>query len=105
MASKSVAECKGPDFLDFATLSETGLTTRPGQPEPDGFVPCIRLDRVNYSDGSHPQDFHTLPDDHWPAEPDGSGKSLTRVCFSGYGNDLANWQPASPTPRWAAPEE
>jgi len=39
------------------------------------------------------------------AEPDGSGKSLTRVSFSAYGNDPANWQPALPTPGWTAPEE
>ena len=89
----------------LSNAGEKVQVSRPGKPEPNGFVPYIRLDRVNYSDGSHPQNFHILPDDPWPAEPDGSGKSLTRVSFSAYANDPANWQPASPTPGWAAPEE
>ncbi|MCK4291551.1 MAG: lamin tail domain-containing protein [Planctomycetes bacterium] len=89
----------------LSNAGEKVQISKPGKPELDGFVSYIRLDRVNYSDGSHPQNFHTLPDDPWPAEPDGSGKSLTRVSFSAYGNDPANWQPASPTPGWAAPEE
>ncbi|GAJ24160.1 unnamed protein product, partial [marine sediment metagenome] len=29
---------------------------KPGDPEPD-FIPYIRVDRVNYSDGSHPENF------------------------------------------------
>jgi len=74
--------------------------SKPGNPEPDGFVPYIRLDRVNYSDGGHPEDFHGLPGDPWPAEPDGTGKSLTRISMGTYGNDPANWQSAAATPGW-----
>lgn len=54
---------------------------------------CIRVDRVNYSDGSHPVD-----DDPWPVAPDGGGQSLTRITPSNYGNDIANWKSSSPTP-------
>jgi hypothetical protein len=53
----------------------------------------IRVDRVNYSDGSHP-----VGEDPWPAEPDGTGQSLTRKVASDYGNDVANWQTALATP-------
>jgi len=53
----------------------------------------IRIDRVNYSDGSHPEG-----EDPWPTEPDGTGKSLNRKFPSAYGNDVANWQSTPPTP-------
>jgi hypothetical protein len=53
----------------------------------------IRVDRVNYSDGSHP-----VGQDPWPPEPDGTGKTLTRKVPGNYGNDVANWQSARPGP-------
>ena len=53
----------------------------------------IRIDRVNYSDGSHPEGG-----DPWPPEPDGTGKALTRKVPIAYGNDVANWQSATPSP-------
>ena len=53
----------------------------------------IRVDRVNYSDGSHPPG-----EDPWPTGPDGNGKALTRKVSSAYGNDVANWQSAKPGP-------
>ncbi len=53
----------------------------------------IRVDRVNYSDGSHP-----VGDDPWPAEPDGTGQSLTRIVPADYGNDPENWIAANPSP-------
>jgi hypothetical protein len=59
----------------------------------EGVRQYIRIDRVNYSDGSHP-----VGDDPWPAGPDGSGDSLTRNNSTQYGNDVANWTSASPTP-------
>ncbi|MCD6392313.1 MAG: lamin tail domain-containing protein, partial [Planctomycetes bacterium] len=67
---------------------------QPGEPDPITFeVPEIRIDRVNYSDGSHP-----VGDDPWPTTPDGGGKSLTRKVLADYGNDLANWQADDPSP-------
>jgi len=53
----------------------------------------IRVDRVNYSDGSHP-----VGEDPWPAEPDGQGKSLMRIVPADYGNDPENWIAANPSP-------
>lgn len=61
----------------------------PGDVDNLGVRQYIRVDRVNYSDGSHPGD-----DDPWPAAADGTGKSLTRKVASDYGNDVINWQAA-----------
>ena len=47
----------------------------------------IRVDRVNFNDA-----------DLWPIEADGLGKSLTRLNDTTYGNDVANWIAADPTP-------
>jgi len=57
----------------------------------------IRVDRVNYSDGSHPDDTPGAGDP-WPVQPDGGGFSLSRINPADYGNDPVNWQPATPTP-------
>lgn len=53
----------------------------------------IRVDRVVYSDGSHP-----VGADPWSTEPDGGGKALVRKLNTEYGNDPVNWQAAPPTP-------
>jgi len=50
----------------------------------------IRIDRVNYSDGSHPQDCPGNVD-LWPTEPDGGGASLSRLFPQYYANDPNNW--------------
>ncbi|MHC5075364.1 MAG: hypothetical protein ACYTFM_02900, partial [Planctomycetota bacterium] len=40
---------------------------KPGEPELDGFVPYYRVDRVNYSDGYHHENFRELDfNDPWP---------------------------------------
>ena len=62
----------------------------------------IRIDRVNYSDGSHPEDCPGGVD-LWPREADGLGKSLSRIVPSDYGNDVANWKAATPSPGSANP--
>jgi hypothetical protein len=73
--------------------------SRPGTPEPDGFIPYIRVDRVNYSDGSHGANFGELAyNDPWPTAPDGTGQALDRITDGNYGNDVANWTAASPSP-------
>ncbi|MBP7050902.1 MAG: lamin tail domain-containing protein [Phycisphaerae bacterium] len=71
--------------------------SRPGEREDDGTRQWIRVDRVAYSDGSHPEDFADGVDP-WPVAADGQGKSLSRIDPQTYGNDPANWQPATPTP-------
>ena len=59
----------------------------------------IRVDRVNYSDGSHDEDFPELPGgDPWPIEPDGWGYSLTKTWPHLYGNDPNNWTAQLPSP-------
>ncbi|MBN2271198.1 MAG: lamin tail domain-containing protein [Sedimentisphaerales bacterium] len=59
----------------------------------------IRVDRVNYSDGSHDEDFPELPGgDPWPIGPDGWGYSLTKTWPSLYGNDPNNWTAQIPSP-------
>jgi len=62
----------------------------------------IMIDRVVYSDGSHPED---CPGglDLWSKQADGGGKSLTRKAPSNYGNDPNNWTPATPSPGAANP--
>ena len=94
----------GVEILEWASgrLSNAGEKVellKPGDPEPDtGFVPYIRVDRVNYSDGRHPENFHELGADPWPTDADGGGKSLTRINTSLYGNDVSNWDANTPTP-------
>jgi hypothetical protein len=70
---------------------------QPGDVDLDGLRYWIRVDRVNYSDGSHPD---TSGVDLWPAGPDGRGWSLQRVALDAYGNDPVNWQAGMPTPGW-----
>ena len=69
----------------------------PGDIDKAGERHYIRVDRVSYSDGSHPEDCPGRID-LWPTEPDGSGKSLTRRVLSQYGNDPDNWIAAPPSP-------
>jgi len=66
--------------------------SKPGD-EFEGIRYYVRVDRVNYSDGSHPAD-----EDLWPVEPDGTGKSLMRIVPADYGNDPDNWTAANPSP-------
>jgi hypothetical protein len=75
--------------------------SKPGTPEPDGSVPYICVDRVNYSDGVHGENFRELNyNDPWPTSPDDgvTGHSLHRVVEGNYGNDVSNWTADAPTP-------
>jgi hypothetical protein len=55
------------------------------------------MDRVRYSDGSHPEN---VPGgvDLWPTGADGLGKSLSRKVPTDYGNDVANWKASTTSP-------
>jgi hypothetical protein len=66
---------------------------RPGETDADGDGSWIRVDRVVYSDGSHP-----AGSDPWPMEADGQGMALERVSPDVYGNDPVHWMAAPPTP-------
>ncbi|MEM7390784.1 MAG: lamin tail domain-containing protein [Verrucomicrobiota bacterium] len=70
----------GPWSGDLSNGGESIKLYQPGDPEPNGFVPRILTDRVNYND--------RLP---WPEEADGDGPSLERVDPNTYGNDACNW--------------
>ncbi len=61
----------------------------PGDVNAQGVRQYIRIDRVSYDD--------TAP---WPTSPDGTGQSLTKPADKKelYGNDVQNWQAATPTP-------
>ncbi|MHC4743072.1 MAG: hypothetical protein ACYS8Z_14240, partial [Planctomycetota bacterium] len=69
----------------------------PGDIDMFGRQYYIRIDRVTYSDGSHPAN-EPGDTDPWPTEPDGAGKSLTRTVPELYGNDPNNWTAEPPNP-------
>jgi len=72
--------------------------SKPGDVADDGTVSWIRVDRVVYSDGSHPEAFGEGIDP-WPVEADGRGPSLHRTVPASYGNDPAHWHAATPSPK------
>ena len=74
----------------------------PGDVDELGERQYIRVERVNYSDGSHHEDYEQLPwpVDPWPLWADGYGSSLRRITPQRYGNDPNNWTAASPTPAY-----
>jgi hypothetical protein len=69
----------------------------PGDIDKFGTRHYIRIDRVNYSDGRHPEDCPGGVD-LWPPWADGYSQSLSRKDPNDYGNDVANWQGALPSP-------
>ena len=71
--------------------------SRPASQDADASQIWIRVDRVVYGDGAHPQDYPTGVDP-WPVEADGQGQALSRIDVTAYGNDPANWQAATPSP-------
>ncbi|NIP26329.1 MAG: hypothetical protein GWN55_06385 [Phycisphaerae bacterium] len=74
----------------------------PGDIDNQGNRQYIRIDRVTYSDGLHPEDCPGGVD-LWPRDADGLGKSLSRKQADDYGNDVANWVAATPSPGTANP--
>ncbi|MHC4499602.1 MAG: lamin tail domain-containing protein, partial [Planctomycetota bacterium] len=69
----------------------------PGDIDKFGTRHYIRIDRVNYSDSKHPEDCPGGVD-LWPPYADGYGQSLSRKDPNDYGNDVANWKGALPSP-------
>jgi len=87
----------GPYTGQLANEGEQVELSMPGDIDKYGRRHYIRIDRVDYSDGSHPED-EPGDVDLWPVEADGGGKSLARKVASLYGNDPNNWIPATPSP-------
>jgi hypothetical protein len=87
----------GPYDGNLNNVGERLELSMPGDLDADGERKYIRIDRVSYSDGSHPED---CPGgiDLWPVDSDGYGESLARRISTDYGNDPDNWTaaPASP---------
>jgi hypothetical protein len=93
-----------PDEIIFGSydgnLNNAGESlelSMPGDIGKGGIRQYIRVDRVNYSDGSHPEN---CPGgiDIWPVEADGNGMALTRKAPTDYGNDPENWFASAPSP-------
>ena len=70
----------GPYLGSLNNGGESLELSKPGPAEPDGTVPLILVDRVNYDN---------LPP--WPMEAAGAGAALQRRVVDAYGNDPANW--------------
>jgi len=87
----------GPYDGKLGNAGERLELSMPGDVDQAGEFHYIRIDRVNYSDGSHP-DAAVGSIDFWPIEADGNGASLTRKVLTGYGNDPDNWIASAPSP-------
>ncbi|KPK49452.1 MAG: hypothetical protein AMK72_04550 [Planctomycetes bacterium SM23_25] len=70
----------GPWDGALANEGERVELSRPGTPEPSGFVPYIPTEKISYNDA-----------DPWPLDADGLGPALSRIVAGDYGNDSANW--------------
>ncbi len=87
----------GPYSGKLANEGEAVELSKPGDVNDLGLRQYIRVERVDYSDGSHPGG-EPCDVDLWPTGADGLGKSLTRTSTTQYGNDPNNWTAATPTP-------
>jgi hypothetical protein len=85
------------DYNGRASISRTTQSSLPGDFDKEGTLQFIRIDRVKYSDGSHPEDCPGGVD-LYPVEPDGYGQSLTRKIPTDYGKDPENWIASVPSP-------
>jgi hypothetical protein len=87
----------GPYDDNLNNAGESLELSMPGDVDGDGVRQYIRIDRVNYSDGSHPENCPGSVD-LWPVEADGNGMALTRKVPTDYGNDPENWFASVPSP-------
>jgi hypothetical protein len=87
----------GPYSSKLANEGEQLELSKPGDVDELGVRHYIRVEQINYSDGSHPGSNPVEPD-LWPTAADGNGKSLGRINSALYGNDPNNWQAIMPTP-------
>ena len=79
----------GPYVGALGNEGDSIILSKPGAAEPNGFVPIILVEEVDYNDKAP-----------WSIEADGSGYSLQRTDEYAFGNDPASWralgQAASP---------
>jgi len=85
-----VEKILGPYAGNLSNAGESLELSMPGDIDNENVRQYIRVDRVNYSDGSHPEN---CPGgiDFWPVEADGDGMALMRKVPADYGNDPDNW--------------
>ncbi|HEY6229097.1 MAG TPA: CotH kinase family protein, partial [Verrucomicrobiae bacterium] len=77
----------GPYSGNLNNGGETITLSAPDGPLPDGAVPYVTLEEINY-DNKAP----------WPAGADGTDFALTRRDAAKFGNDPNNWAASKPTP-------
>jgi hypothetical protein len=95
----------GPYEGNLSNAGESLELSMPGDVDKENVRQYIRIDRINYSDGQHPENCPGGVD-LWPAEADGKGMALTRkvptdpstMLRTGYGNDPDNWTASPPLP-------
>ncbi len=87
----------GPYNRNLSNSGERLELSMPGDVDNELVRQYIRIDRINYSDGSHPENCPGLID-LWPAEADGNGMALSRKILANYGNDPDNWTIVAPSP-------
>jgi len=92
-----VEKILGPYSGKLSNAGERLELSMPGDVDEFGTRYYIRVDRVSYSDGFHPEDCPGGVD-LWPTETNGGGKSLTRKTGADYGNDPDNWTASAPSP-------
>jgi len=92
--SVSIEMIFGPYDGKLSNAGESVELSMPGESDRS----YIRVDRVNYSDGSHPEDCPGGLVDLWPVETDGDGMALIRKIPTDYGNDPDNWIADIPSP-------
>jgi len=87
----------GPYAGQLDNSAEKLQLAKPSDIDPEtGVRHYIRVERVNYSDGSHPDEFESV--DPWPGGADGNSMSLTSRDVTLYGNDSASWAASVITP-------
>jgi hypothetical protein len=85
----------GPYDGKLSNAGEKLELSMPGGESGERHYICI--DRIDYSDGSHPEDVPGSID-IWPIDADGYGKSITRRDPADYGNAPQNWAASVPSP-------
>jgi len=90
-------EVHGPYDGKLSNGGEKLELSMPGDIDKFGMRYYIRIDRVGYSDGSHPED-NPGGIDIWPVGADGEGEALARIDTNLYGNDSNNWGVSNPSP-------
>jgi len=87
----------GPYDGNLSNAGESLELSMPGDVDNEGVRQYVRVERINFSDGSHPENCPGSID-LWPTDTDGYGKSLTRRISTDYGNDPDNWFAALTSP-------